>query len=40
MQRYLNMSEAVAETSVTNKVNLMLIFRERRIGIGIVEGEC
>ena len=39
MQRYLCMSEAVAETPVTDKVNLMLNLRERRIGIRIVEGE-
>ena len=39
MQRYLCMFEAVAETSVTDKVNLMLNVRERRIDIGIVEGE-
>ena len=39
MQRYLYMSKAVAETSVTDKVSLMLDFRERKIGIGIVEGE-
>ena len=39
MQRYRCMFEAVAETSVTDKVNLMLNFREREIGLGIVERE-
>ena len=39
MQRCLCMSGAVAETSVTDKVNLMLDFRDRRIRSGIVEGE-
>ena len=32
------MSGAVAETFVTDKVNLMLDFRDRSIGLGVVEG--
>ena len=39
MQRSLCVSGAVAGTSVTDNVNLMLDFRERRIGLTIVEGE-
>ena len=39
MQRYRCMSEAVAESSITDKVNLMLDFRERKFGLGIVERE-
>ena len=38
MQRCLCVSGAVAGMSVTDSVNLMLDSRERRIGLGIVEG--